>query len=410
MARFDRLLRRKKKSKQLQLVYIMVSVLTVMYFTWKMSTTVVRSIQLVQHNKSKKKLRQEMLSKLIRESDGSCRKELGVNRHTFNVLCEMLRDIGGLHGTRNMSTEEIASMFLYTLVHNEKNRYIGKYFMRSGESVSRQFNICLRAVLKLHQHLLKKPTLVSDECEDDGWRCFKNCLGALGNAYIDVSVSSQERRKYRTTTGSISLNVLGACTPELEFIYVLSGWEGSAGNDIVLQNAITRPNGLKLPQGGYYLVDNGYSNYEGFLAPYSGYHYRVKALGAQQPQCAEECFNMRHAKARSVIGKCFRLLKGRWGILRSPSSFPIQTQGRIVMACCLLHNLIRRYMPMDHIEDGVFLNEDYDEDDGCGDDGEDDDGGGDDEIEFSTVNGAADYWTSFRDQLAQKMFELQTEA
>ena len=45
------------------------------------------------------------------------------------------------------------------------------------------------------------------------------------------------------------MNVLGACTPNMEFTYVLSGWEGSAHDGRVLRDALSRPNGLKVPQG-----------------------------------------------------------------------------------------------------------------------------------------------------------------
>jgi len=45
------------------------------------------------------------------------------------------------------------------------------------------------------------------------------------------------------------MNVLGACTPNMEFIYVLLGWEGSTHNGHVFRNALSRPNGLKVPQG-----------------------------------------------------------------------------------------------------------------------------------------------------------------
>ena len=57
-------------------------------------------------------------------------------------------------------------MFLYTLSHHKKNRSIGHYFIRSGETVNLQFNICLSAVLKLHKRLLKKPTPITKDCED----------------------------------------------------------------------------------------------------------------------------------------------------------------------------------------------------------------------------------------------------
>ena len=66
---------------------------------------------------------------------------------------------------------------------------------------------------------------------------------------------------------------------------------------------------------------------------------------------AEEFFNMKHSSARNVIERCFGILKKRWTILRSPSFYPIKTQTKIIMACCLLHNFIRREMHIDPFED-----------------------------------------------------------
>ncbi|KAL6216676.1 hypothetical protein ACLB2K_009897 [Fragaria x ananassa] len=42
-------------------------------------------------------------------------------------------------------------------------------------------------------------------------------------------------------------NVLAACNFDLQFIYVLSGWEGSAHDSKVLNYDISRRNGLKVP-------------------------------------------------------------------------------------------------------------------------------------------------------------------
>lgn len=60
----------------------------------------------------------------------SCKNGFCVNRHTFDhILCEMLRDVAGLSGTRNMSIREIVAMFLYTLAHHKNNnRTIGQFF------------------------------------------------------------------------------------------------------------------------------------------------------------------------------------------------------------------------------------------------------------------------------------------
>ncbi|XP_048497638.1 protein ALP1-like [Beta vulgaris subsp. vulgaris] len=307
----------------------------------------------------------------------------------------MVRDIGGLNGTRNMSLEEIVAMFLYTLAHHLKNRTIGSHFFRSGESVSRNFHRCLLAILKLHTHLLKKPTPITQECEENRWKCFENCLGALDGTHISVQVPSEDRPKYRTRKGSIAMNVLGVCNPNLEFIYVQPGWEGSAHDGRVLRDAISRHNGLKVSQGAYYLVDAGYTNCEGFLAPYRGHRYHLKEWGDRQPISAEEYFNMKHSKARNVIERCFGLLKGRWGILRAPSFFPIRTHGRIVQACALLHNLIRKHMPTDYT---MYFDSDSDEE---SDDDEDD---LDDEVEYITHIATSDAWTNSRNNLAQNLF------
>lgn len=58
-----------------------------------------------------------------------------------------------------------------------------------------------------------------------------------------------EKSKYRTRKGEIAMNVLGVCSPDMQFIYVLPGWEGSAADSRVLRDAISQPNGLKVPQG-----------------------------------------------------------------------------------------------------------------------------------------------------------------
>ena len=132
----------------------------------------IKEVQLQQ--KDKKNLhRLANLNRLIRESDVICKNELRVNRQTFGVLCEMVQEIGGLRRTKNMEVDEIVAMFLFTLAHHRKNRSIANYFVRSGESVSRQFNLCMHAVLKLHHHLLKKPTPIPDDCQDGRWKLFK---------------------------------------------------------------------------------------------------------------------------------------------------------------------------------------------------------------------------------------------
>ena len=62
-------------------------------------------------------------------------------------------------------------------------------------------------------------------------------------------ITGRDISSYRNRHGTISQNVLAACNFDLEFIYVLSGWEGSAHDSKVLNDALSRRNGLKVPQG-----------------------------------------------------------------------------------------------------------------------------------------------------------------
>lgn len=62
-------------------------------------------------------------------------------------------------------------------------------------------------------------------------------------------MANEERGRYRTRKGNLAMNVLGVCTPNMEFVFVLPGWEGSAHDGRILRDAISRPNGLKVPKG-----------------------------------------------------------------------------------------------------------------------------------------------------------------
>ena len=57
----------------------------------------------------------------------------------------------------------------------------------------------------------------------------------------------EEKRRYLNCKGEIATNVLGVCSQDMQFIYVLPGWEGFVVDGRVLRNAISRRNGLRVP-------------------------------------------------------------------------------------------------------------------------------------------------------------------
>ncbi|XP_019102981.2 uncharacterized protein LOC109133728 [Beta vulgaris subsp. vulgaris] len=331
---------------------------------------------------------------------------------------------GGLVTTRNVTILEIVAFFLHTLAHDLKNRTIGVVFTRSGETVSRQFHTVLKAVMKIGNLYIKQVDSSVTYDGDNKWKWFEGELGALDGTLIKMTVAVEDRPRYRDRKGDITTNILATCDPSLRFNYVLPGWEGSASDPHILGDALRRPNGLKVPKSEktskffislliiiifnlvpynlfnvtykYLLVDLGYSNAQGFLAPYKGTRYHFNLWRGTTPTNYKEVFNLRHSSARNTIERAFGLLKKRWAILRKSIFYEKQTQVRIINACFVLHNFVRE----ENMDEENLLYE-VDEDlsnveavDTLEDEGDD----------FVSMTQASPQWNDFRDQLAKKMF------
>ena len=93
-----------------------------------------------------------------------------------------------------------------------------------------------------------------------------------------------------------------------------------------------------------------------------------------------------------MIERTFGILKQRFPILRHATSYSINTQTKIVLACCILHNFIT-------IEDGVPRDVEIEEDD-------ERDGINVPILEtYGMTQGDRDEWGNFRDAIAGRMWE-----
>jgi hypothetical protein len=179
--------------------------------------------------------------------------------------------------------------------------------------------------------------------KDDKYNTFfVDCLGALDGTHIDVHCSLVDQPRYRNRKGHLTQNVLAACNFDMEFTYILAGWEGSAHDGAVYRSA-QHSHGFITPPGKYWLGDAGYSNTDTILTPYRGtrYHLKEQYKAEKKPENAKELFNLRHASKRNVIERIFGVVKRKYTILRTPSEYSMDTQTRIILACCTIHNFVR---------------------------------------------------------------------
>ncbi|KAF8413837.1 hypothetical protein HHK36_001831 [Tetracentron sinense] len=138
------------------------------------------------------------LNRLYNGRQSTCLEQLRITKEGFRKLCRLLHDKCGLMATRNVTIEEVVAMFLHILAHNLKNSTIKCCFRRSGETVSRQFQSVLRAVLKLHKDFIRLHEPSLEEHDVEKWKWFKgegNSKGKkknitwnadMDNALVDV--------------------------------------------------------------------------------------------------------------------------------------------------------------------------------------------------------------------------------
>ncbi|PIM98738.1 hypothetical protein CDL12_28777 [Handroanthus impetiginosus] len=131
-----------------------------------------------------------------------------VDGNALLKLCYLLENIGGPQNERFISVSGKVVSFQLIHAHHTKNAIVKKSVKKLGEC---------KVVLGLWRPVLK-------------FRCpiTYNCITSL--------------RKCETM-----MNVLGMCNCDMNFVYILTGWESSTVDGCVLQDALSRPHGLQVP-------------------------------------------------------------------------------------------------------------------------------------------------------------------
>ena len=278
-----------------------------------------------------------------------CYNMFRMTRSVFYRLHDTLVQNYGLTPSRGICTKEALAMFLWACGPPESLRQLKNRFGHSLETVSRKFSEVLYCICRLAVHIIrpKDPqfrTIHRKLQEARFWPHFNDCIGAIDGTHIPVTVPKSELPKYVGRHHYSSQNVMAVCDFDMRFTFVVTGWPGSAHDTrVFLDTLVTyKKNFPHPPQGKYYLVDSGYPNRKGYLAPYKGQRYHVPEWQhGRRPVGLKKVFNYHHASLRNVIERSFGVLKMKWRILLKVPSFPVNKQSQIIVACMTLHNFIR---------------------------------------------------------------------
>ena len=173
---------------------------------------------------------------------------------------------------------------------------------------------------------------------------FTGCIGSLDGTFIHTYIPAHLQSRWHNRKGFISQNVFAALRSDGAFSYILAGAEGSTHDSTLCRFALTK--GFRIPPGRFYLGDLAFGGHQGIVIPYSGirYHLEEWRKADNRPVTAKELYNLRHATARNVVERVFRVVKKKWKIIKhSAPEYSISAQVRILYAVTGLYNFMLEY-------------------------------------------------------------------
>ncbi|KAM7257409.1 hypothetical protein ACFE04_013150 [Oxalis oulophora] len=269
-----------------------------------------------------------------------------ISTKTFNYICSLVKeDMRSSHAYTNgptLTLKDKVAVALRRLSSGETLTNIGESFGMNQSTVSQ---ITWRFVESMEErglHHLQWPSMESDmeniKSKFEKIEGLPNCCGAIDITHILMNIPTLDDKSsgvWCNAKKQYSMILQAIVDPHMRFQDVIAGWPGSLSDAQVLQNSgffKLCEDGKRLNGKNEYIVgDSGFPLLQWLITPYQG-----KELSDIQAE-----FNRRHAATRLVASMALARLKKMWRIIKGVMWMPDKTRlPRIILVCCLLHNII----------------------------------------------------------------------
>jgi hypothetical protein len=251
---------------------------------------------------------QRWINELLKGHPDRFHEQIGMRKHVFRRLLKELQLYHGLQDSKYVRAEEQLAIFLHLARTGLSSRMLQERFQRSADTISVFIELtvhhpCIIMILtQLLSYVHKltnmfigsfykryvKPMRENETPPEVAsnpklFPYFRESRGTLDGSHFNSWVSEEATARFRNRKGGISQNVLAGSDYDLKFIYILSGWEGSASDSRIFEYA--RREDLKLPNGCYLLADAGFPICDMLMTPYRGKRYHLKEWGRGNQKC-----------------------------------------------------------------------------------------------------------------------------
>ncbi|PRQ59046.1 putative chromosomal replication initiator, DnaA, harbinger transposase-derived nuclease [Rosa chinensis] len=299
-----------------------------------------------------------------------------ISRRTFNYICSLVKE----HmETRNFSTkngkrlclQDQVAVALRRLSSGESLMNIGDSFGMNQTTVAQVTWRFAEAIEEKGLHHLCWPK-EQGEMEEikskfERIRGLPNCCGAIDITHIMMTLPAADSSDvWLDGEKNCSMTLQAVVDPDMRFRNIVTGWPGSLSDDIILRSSGffklceegTCLNGKKmvLSEGTevreYIVGDSGFPLLEWLMTPYQG---------RKLPDDKSE-FNERLSATQMVARRAFVRLKEMWKLIQGAMWLPDKNKlPRIILACCILHNIVidmddivQDEMPLSHHHDSGY--------------------------------------------------------
>ncbi|KAI4334495.1 hypothetical protein L6164_019178 [Bauhinia variegata] len=300
-----------------------------------------------------------------------------ISRKTFQYICSLVKeDMEGksahfvFTNGKSMALYDQVAVALRRLGSGESLVTIGDSFGLNHSTVSQ---VTWRFVESMEQrglHHLQWPCteeeMTAIKYKFEKIRGFPNCCGVIDATHITMCLSASEpsTNVWLDHEKNHSMILQAIVDPDMRFRDIVTGWPGKMKEWSVFESSNfhklcdkgDRLNGKKLqlpPQGSeireYIIGDSGYPLLPYLVVPYEG----------EQLSEPKADFNKRHFATQMVAQRALARLKEMWRIIKGVMWRPDKHRlPRIILVCCLLHNIV--IDTKDEVQDERTLSHNHD--------------------------------------------------